>query len=127
MPVVLVVDDEESVHRMVAAYLHEHRLVHAYNGWQAAWALAQNAVDLVLLDLNLPGTSGLDLLKEIVLVVNEPPVLMFSADLSVASAREARIRGAVGFVPKTAENYRALSDHVVGALAERRAEKKSTL
>src|SRR5262245_57354452 len=62
---VLVVDDEPALHETIARYLKGYRRVPAYNGWQARQALAKHHVDVVLLDLNLPDTTGLKLLEEI--------------------------------------------------------------
>ena len=117
MATVLIVDDEECVHHMVSHHLHNHDIVHAYNAWQTAWALVQNQVDLVLLDLNLPGTTGFDLLDEIGRAVSVPVVLMFTGDSSERNRQEAQKRGADGFLPKTYESYVELALHVDCALA----------
>jgi two-component system phosphate regulon response regulator OmpR len=60
---VLVVDDEESLHETIGRYLPEDRLIHAYNGWQTRKALEEHHIDVVLLDLNLPGEDGLSLAR----------------------------------------------------------------
>ena len=64
-PTVLVVDDEESFHRNIAKYLSAFRRINAYTGWQALEALSKHHVDVVLLDLNLPDTTGFHVLEQI--------------------------------------------------------------
>src|SRR5262249_13966920 len=56
---VLVVDDEPSFQETIARYLSGYRRLAAYNGHQAMEILAKNHVDVILLDLNLPDTTGL--------------------------------------------------------------------
>jgi signal transduction histidine kinase len=60
-PTVLVVDDEKRNRTLVSAILEpRHRVLEAESAAQAEVVLASEAVDLVLLDLMMPGTSGLD-------------------------------------------------------------------
>ena len=61
---VLVVDDEPRFHENIARYLEGYRVLAAYNGVQARRMLGRHHVDVVLLDLDLPDTTGLALLRE---------------------------------------------------------------
>jgi two-component system phosphate regulon response regulator OmpR len=87
---VLVVDDEAEVRDMVREYLSRHGLVvSAADGGEAMRAvLAERRVDLVVLDVRMPGEDGLTL------------------------ARELRARGGVGIVMLTAEG--APVDRILG-------------
>jgi DNA-binding NarL/FixJ family response regulator len=58
-------------------------------------------LDLVLLDLALPGLSGLDALEALRRDHPAVPVVMLSASESPADARAALDRGASGFIPKS--------------------------
>ena len=60
MPCVLIVDDEPDHCDVVARMLHRVGLqtLCAANGWEALIALDNNEVDLVLLDLMMPGMDG---------------------------------------------------------------------
>src|SRR5678815_2199551 len=62
---VLVIDDEQNFHDIIARYLVGFRVINAYNGRQGMAALAQYHVDVVLLDLNLPDTQGMILLDPV--------------------------------------------------------------
>ncbi|MGG1947502.1 response regulator transcription factor [Trinickia sp. NRRL B-1857] len=64
---VLVVDDDEAVRDLIAAYLSENdmRVSVAANGKEMAKALEEQAIDLVVLDLRLPGEDGIDIARKI--------------------------------------------------------------
>jgi len=64
---VLIVEDDMATRAMVAAYLAEagFKVVDVGNGTEMRRALTANRVDLVLLDINLPGADGLALAQEL--------------------------------------------------------------
>ncbi|PMS19785.1 DNA-binding response regulator [Trinickia dabaoshanensis] len=64
---VLVVDDDEAVRDLIAAYLSENdmRVSVAADGKQMAEVLKDEAIDLVVLDLRLPGEDGIDIARKI--------------------------------------------------------------
>jgi len=65
---ILVVEDEPATRRMIATYLANNGLhvIEADCGAAMRAAMRESVVDLVLLDLRLPDTNGLDLAREIV-------------------------------------------------------------
>jgi DNA-binding response OmpR family regulator len=64
---ILVVDDDAAMRRLIADYLAENhfRVSPAANGAEMEQALAQHAIDLVVLDLHLAGEDGLQLAREL--------------------------------------------------------------
>jgi DNA-binding NarL/FixJ family response regulator len=58
-------------------------------------------IDLVLLDLVMPGPGGIELLPEIKRLVPAAPVVILSADESHRTITGAIERGASGYIPKT--------------------------
>ncbi|WP_116141654.1 response regulator [Trinickia diaoshuihuensis] len=64
---VLVVDDDEAVRNLIAAYLSENdmRVSVAADGKQMAEVLKEQAIDLVVLDLRLPGEDGIEIARKI--------------------------------------------------------------
>jgi two-component system response regulator ResD len=77
---VLVVDDSEPIRRLVARALASESFVvdEAADGHQARQRLDAEHPDVVVLDVELPDTSGFDLLREI-LATTDIPVVMLSS------------------------------------------------
>jgi DNA-binding NtrC family response regulator len=98
---VLVVDDEvgprESL-RMILQPLYEVKT--ASNGQEALQFLQEGKIDLITLDLKMPGLSGLDVLKEIKKMNAEAAVVIITAYGSLTNAHEAIRYGAVDFISK---------------------------
>ncbi len=67
-----------------------------------ACALAGAPVQLVLLDIQMPGMNGLDGLRPLRLAHPGARVVLVSASVAPDAVREARARGADGFLPKSA-------------------------
>ena len=65
MPSILLIDDDVRLASMIAAYLRDHQLdvIHAADGASGLKELERRGFDLVLLDLMLPDTDGLDLFR----------------------------------------------------------------
>jgi DNA-binding NarL/FixJ family response regulator len=78
-----------------------------------------DGIDLVLLDLRLPGMSGFEALDALRREHPDVPVVVLSASESVADVRAVLARGASGFIPKSARGSvllaalrRVLAGHV---------------
>jgi DNA-binding response OmpR family regulator len=98
---ILVVDDErtlvETIRERFAARF-DVETVSSRSG--ALAALAARRPDVVLLDVDLPEASGLDVLRELRTVDTEVPVIMVAASARNADAVAALELGAVGYLPK---------------------------
>lgn len=79
---VLIVDDDRALRFALAALLQEagYRVEQAANGPDALAYLERESVDLILLDVGLPGMSGLDVLAETRKLSPPPSVVMMTAD-----------------------------------------------
>ena len=79
---VLIVDDDRDLRELVTAYLTKNglRVTAAADGRQMYAALAVGAVDLIVLDLMLPGTDGLVLCRDLRAAhASAVPILMLTA------------------------------------------------
>ena len=78
---ILVVDDDKNTRRLLRAVLEQngYTVITAANGEDAMDQLAQHAVDLVVLDIMMPGMDGYTFTKEIRDGRSELPILMISA------------------------------------------------
>jgi two-component system OmpR family response regulator len=66
-PHILVVDDHQDIREPLAAYLRKHAM-HASQATDATAArasLAKNAIDLIVLDIMMPGEDGLSLCRQV--------------------------------------------------------------
>jgi two-component system, NarL family, nitrate/nitrite response regulator NarL len=104
---VLVIDDHPLVQDGVAAALeslgHDTRVMSARDAEQGmATAAANPDLDLVLLDLALPGMSGFGLIGRLHERFPSLPVVVLSALEEPENVRQAINSGAMGFVPKSA-------------------------
>ena len=100
---VLVVDDEDDIRLMLGQVLRKegHTIAEAGSSEQALEQLEQRRFDVVLLDINLPGMSGLDALAQIHEQTPETAVIMITGeDHATHLALLAGKRGAYDFVTK---------------------------
>ena len=78
---ILIVDDDPSIRYMLGRILQDegHDVVAAASGREGLMTLEANAVDLVLLDLKMPGMSGQETLKELTVLHPGLPVIIMTA------------------------------------------------
>jgi DNA-binding response OmpR family regulator len=98
---VLVVDDDQTVREVVVTYLraHRHDVVEASDGQSALRAMRDGRVDLVVLDLMLPGIDGLEVCRRL-RETTDVPVIMLTALGSEADRVIGLERGADDYVTK---------------------------
>jgi len=97
----LIVDDERgSREALRQIFSLEYTVFATATADEAQTVLAREEVDLVLLDVVMPGRSGLDLLRQIHVDQPDLPVIMVSASISIPPIVEAIRQGAVDFVSK---------------------------
>jgi len=108
---VLIVDDEENIRktlRMILEY-EGYLVLEASSGEEALSTLEETVdVDLVFLDIKLPGLDGLEVLSEIKAKPFPPEVVVISGQGTIQSAVEATKRGAFEFLEKPLHRDRVL-------------------
>jgi DNA-binding NtrC family response regulator len=110
MNTVLVVDDELAVResiRMILEY-EKYAVKFAKDGRAALETLGAGSVDLVLLDIKMPGMDGIEVLQEIRRQWPLVPVIMISGHGTGETASEAGRLGAYEFLPKPPDRDRLL-------------------
>ena len=102
-PNILVVDDEESIRKTLTAVLEDEGFkgTTAKDGEDALGKL--EGVDLVLLDIWMPGMDGIEVLERIKETHPELPVVMISGHATIATAMQATKKGAADFIEKPLE------------------------
>ena len=114
----LVVDDHAIVRSGIRRLLGEREdveVLEAASGEEALQTVSGQAVDLIVLDLNLPGLGGLELLRRLVRTAPKTPILVFSQHAEAIYATKSLEAGARGFVSKNAlpEEFLEAIDHVL--------------
>ena len=101
-PLVLIVDDDDRLREFVHAHLEleGYRVREAGSAEQALATIDDEAPDLVLLDVVMPGIDGWQMLQQMQERHGSIPVIMFSGQVEERSRGEAMERGARGFVGK---------------------------
>ena len=99
---ILVADDEESIRWVLSKALSKqgYQVDLATNGQQALEMSRQKDYDLAVLDIKMPGMSGLDLLSRIQEESPETLVVIMTAESSMKNAVEAMKRGAYDYITK---------------------------
>ena len=99
---ILAVDDEEPIRSVLAAGLTRagYQCEVAGDAQQAAHMLEQHDFDLVLLDINMPGKSGIDFLPELSSQHPDVAVLMLSGETDLSQAVRSMRDGAYDYVAK---------------------------
>src|SRR5437588_883202 len=102
MPTLLIVEDEAKMRRLLELKLGEdgHSTLSAGDAESGLKVLRENAVDLVVTDLKLPGMNGLEFLQAIKRQNAALPVVVMTAFGSVETAVDAMKAGASDYVLK---------------------------
>jgi CheY-like chemotaxis protein len=104
MATILVCDNEEILRGLIAATLDGlgHELVEARDGHEALEVVKARPPDLVLLDMMMPGKSGLDVLRELRAApeLGDVPVVMLTARSQAEDRAAAASAGATRFLAK---------------------------
>jgi DNA-binding response OmpR family regulator len=112
---ILVVDDEESIRDLLQTVLtrKDHEVITADDGRKAIQVFRQDCPDVTILDLKLPDTNGIEVLRQIRAVDPHTPVLILTGVGTEASENQARILGATDFL------HKGFSLHALGAALSR--------
>jgi len=102
---VLVVDDEQDIRDASERILTRtgFKVMKATRGDEALDVLDKERIDIVLLDLKMPGMDGLEVLKRIRMLSKTIQVIVITGYATVETAIEAMKQGAYDFIPKPFE------------------------
>ena len=112
-PSILLVEDDEAFRRVLARALvaRGYDTVVAESPDEAVWHVLARAPDFAIVDLRMPGGSGLALIADIKRIRPTTAVIVLTGDRSDESVAEAIRRGASSYLTKPID-----ADEIVSAL-----------
>jgi len=107
---ILVVEDDTNARKLMKAVLEraEYCVIPAVNGEDALSLLDSNHVDLILLDIMMPGMDGYTLATELRAAGNTVPILMITAKQLPADKRKGFISGTDDYMTKPVDTEEML-------------------
>ena len=107
MKKILIVEDEMSIHKILEEMLEQekYKILNAYSGTEALMILEKEDVDLILLDLMLPGLNGEEIIKKI----KDIPIIVLSAKVSTEDKVNCLLSGANDYLTKPFEKNELLA------------------
>ena len=100
---ILIIDDEPEIRNLMEEILSEegYKTFSAESAQNAEQIIAAHQIDLVYLDIWMPGTDGVDLLKKLTKTNNlKAPIIMISGHATIKTAVETTRLGAFDFIEK---------------------------
>ncbi|MEW5848152.1 MAG: response regulator [Myxococcota bacterium] len=116
LPSILVCDDDEIFRTRLARALAErgHEVRTAANHDEAMALACADSPELAVVDLRMPGRSGLELVRDLLVVDPATRVVVLTGYGSIATAVDAIRLGAVNYLPKPAD-----ADEVLAAFTRK--------
>lgn len=127
-PMQVLIADDHAANRMVLQSLLQkggHSVVAASDGEMALDALEAGSYDVVIVDLHMPGVTGLDLLRQLRVMeagaTQRTPVVLLSADVTPEAIQSCERAGAHAFIAKPVVASKLLDTLAAVASGERPA------
>ncbi len=113
LPSILLVDDDEVLRERLATAIRTrgYEVRTAGSSEDALREAAKDSPEMAVLDLRMPGGSGIELMRELKKQDPATRILMLTGYGSIATAVEAVREGAIGYLPKPAD-----ADEILAAL-----------
>ena len=124
MKKILVVEDDMDIHNLIKNVLEKERyeVISAYSGTEAILLSEKNSIDLILLDLMLPGLSG----EEVIERIKNIPIIVISAKISSEDKVNVLTIGANDYITKPFDTNELLA-RIKVQLTMNKREKNETL
>lgn len=98
MKKILIVEDDTNINNLIKELLiqNNYEVLSAYSGTEAISILEKENIDLILLDLMLPGING----EEIITKIKEIPIIVLSAKINSEDKINCLLNGANDYITK---------------------------
>ncbi|MCP3876085.1 MAG: response regulator [Desulfobacteraceae bacterium] len=127
--IILTIDDEYYIRQSIKAYLEDFgfTIFEAEDGKKGLEIFNSNKIDLILLDLRMPGMNGLEVLNIIKKKSPDTPVIVASGTGNISSVVEALHLGASDYILKPIEDMDVLYHSVTKSLTESQLKKENKI
>ena len=107
MKKILIVEDDIGIHSLLEELLikEKYKVYNAYSGTEALLILEKESIDLILLDLMIPGISGEELIKR----KNNMPIIVVSSKNILSDKVRVLLNGASDYITKPFDNSELLA------------------
>lgn len=104
---ILVVEDDIAIHNMIKEVLEKesYKIFNAYSGTEALLLVEKENIDLILLDLMLPGIYGEEIIKKI----KNIPIIVISSKISQEDKINVLLNGANDYITKPFDTQELLA------------------
>jgi len=101
-PFIMVVDDDQEIRKILSSMLEleDYNVAVASGGSQALALLEEHRLDLIILDIMMPGKSGAELLPEVIARYPDTAVIMVTAITDPSAAVNCMKEGAYDYITK---------------------------
>jgi signal transduction histidine kinase len=125
---ILIIDDEEGMRDFLAFVLETegYQALTAEGGQEALELVERDSVDAILVDLRMPGMSGIDLLRRIRERDHNAVVVIMTAYASLQSALEAMKYGAYDYLLKPFDDMDTVMNIIARAVERRKQAERDT-
>ena len=108
MKKILVVEDDNTIHKIIKDILIKecYIVISAYSGTEALTIIKNDNIDLILLDLMLPGINGEDIVKRVNKTI---PIIVISAKTSTTDKAKVLLDGANDYITKPFDKIELLA------------------
>ncbi len=98
MKKILIVEDDITIHNLIKEVLEneQYKVLDAYSGTEALMIIEKENIDLILLDLMLPGLNGEEIIKK----EKDIPIIVISAKISPEDKINVLLNGANDYITK---------------------------
>jgi len=95
---ILIVEDDITIHNLIKEVLNkeQYNVLNAFSGTEALMLIEKEKIDLILLDLMLPGLNGEQIIKK----NKDIPIIVVSAKISVEDKVNVLLDGANDYITK---------------------------
>lgn len=125
----LTIDDDDRLRRSLRVYFEDSGMTvfEAANGVDGLAAFNEHQPDVALVDLNMPGMNGLEVIAELARISPGTPAIVVSGTGDLEDAIEAVHRGVWDFVTKPIVSMAALENTVLQCVERARLRKENEL